>query len=119
MKDFNAILASCISTSLAGVLGVPLRDAIYLDLLTRFSVAEEQVSTRIGILLKVLEENFGQAATKAISKDIAKKLYSELHFDFANHVDFDLERYVDEAKRIALNSSGQESGRSSGASIVN
>jgi hypothetical protein len=112
MKDFNEILASCISTSLAGVLGVPLRDAIYLDLLTRFSVAQEQVPTCVEILLRVLEENFGQAATKAISKDIAKRLHSELHIDFANHPDFDLERYVDEAKRIALERSRQESGPS-------
>ena len=109
MKDFNGILASCISTSLAGVLGVPLRDAIYLDLLTRFSVAQEQVPTRIEILLSVLEENFGQAATKAITKDIARKLYSELHIDFVNHPDFfDLGRYVDEARRIVLEQAQQD-----------
>jgi hypothetical protein len=112
MKDFNEILASCISTRLAGVLGVPLRDAIYLDLLTRFSVAQEEVPTCIEILLRVLQENFGQAATKAISKDIAKKLYSELHINFADHPDSDLERYVDEAKRIVLDPCRQESGAS-------
>lgn len=109
MKDFNEILASCISSSLGGVLGVALRDAIYLDLLTRFSVAQEQVPARVEILLRVLEENFGQAATKAISKDIAKKLYSELHIDFANHPNFNLEHYVDEAQRIVLKPSRQES----------
>ena len=113
MNDFNEILASCISTSLAGVLGVPLRDAIYLDLLTRFSVAQEQVPTRVEILLRVLEENFGQAATKAISKDIVKKLYSELHIDFANQPNYNLEHYIDEARKtIALDLSRRESGAS-------
>jgi hypothetical protein len=53
--------------------------------------------------------NFGQAATKAISKAIAKKLYSELHIGFADYPHFNLGRYIDEAKRIALKLRQQES----------
>jgi hypothetical protein len=102
MKDFDEILFNSISDTLAAVLGVVYRDAIYMDLLTRFSIAKEHLPKRLDILSRVLEENFGLAATKAISKAIAKKLCSELYVEFTNPPDFNLESYVNRVRK-ALN----------------
>jgi len=105
MKDLNDTLFRCIDETLAGVMGLVVRDALYLDLLTKFSITREELPQHLESLLAILERNFGSGPTKAISKAIAKRLYSELQMNFADKSDFGLRDYVDEAKTILLKSS--------------
>jgi hypothetical protein len=73
--------------------------------LTKFSITREELPRHLESLLAILERNFGSGPTKAISKVIAKRLYSELQMNFADKSGFGLRDYVDEAKTILLKSS--------------
>lgn len=109
MKDFNEILCICINETLGGILGLVARDAIYLNLLSKFSVTREELPTHLDNLLAILEENFGQAATRTISRAIARRLYSEVQVDFIDRPEFNLDSYVREVKSISLKPSKLES----------
>jgi hypothetical protein len=102
MKDFDQTLFRCIDETMAGVMGFIARDALYLDLLTRFSVSRENLPLHIENLVGVLEKNLGPVPTRVISRTIAKRLYTELGIEFAEKSEFGLLEYVDEAKTILL-----------------
>lgn len=104
MKDVNDILFRCIDDTLAGVMGLVVRDALYLDLLTKYSVTREELPRRLESLLAILERNVGTGPAKAISKAIARRFYLELQMNFADKPNFGLRDYVDEAKTILLKS---------------
>ena len=99
MNRFNQTLLKSIDDTLAAVLGTPYRDAIYIDLTTRFSMTKEQFPERLSILLHVLIENFGVTATNAISKAIAKELCAQLETEFADNTYVTLESYIKQLKQ--------------------
>jgi hypothetical protein len=105
MKELNSVLFRCIDETLAGVLGLLGRDALYLDLLTSFSVTREELPRNLESLVAILQKNFGSSATKVISRAIAKRLYSEVQLQFEEKPDFGLLDYVGEAKTALLKSS--------------
>jgi len=98
VTDFDETVLNSINETLSAVLGVMYRDAIYMDLLTRFSLPKEKLPQNLPILSKVLEENFGQTTTHAITRAIAKRLYSELHLEMDDRENFGLDEYVQQAK---------------------
>jgi hypothetical protein len=106
-KDLNDILFKCIDETISGVVGLIVRDALYLDLLTSFSVTREELPRHLESLLTVLERNFGSGPTNAISIAIAKRLYSELHMNFTDRPSFGLIDYVNEVKTIKLKQDGE------------
>ena len=99
-RDLDQVLVKCVDEILGGVLGRRGRDFIYLQLLTRFSISKDDMPRHLADLLSLLEASFGTRATRTLSKHIAKRFYLELHIDFREHADFDLERYVIEAERL-------------------
>ena len=98
-ESFDELLLRCIDETLGGVLGLLVRDAIYLQLLTKFSITREQLPSHLGDFVTLLGSAFGPKATKTISKAIAKRLCFELHIEFVDREDFNLEQYVGQVKR--------------------
>jgi len=97
-ETFDETLLRCIDETLSGVLGLLVRDAIYLQLLTKFSVTKEQLPNHLDNFVALVGNAFGPKATKTISRAIAKRLCFELHIDFVDGEDFNLEKYVDQLK---------------------
>jgi len=87
-----------IDETLVEVLGSTVRDAMYLALLTKFSVTREEVAKHIDTFQTMLENSCGPRVTKVLSRAIAKRLYSELHLTFVQDPAFGLPEYVEEAK---------------------
>jgi len=94
-QDFNDLVFTCIDETLAEVVGVTIRDAIYFKEGRR----TEDLSRHIKGLFAILEKTLGPGLTRAISLTIAKRLYSELHISFAEKPNSDFVDYVEEAKR--------------------
>jgi len=98
-----------IDEALAGVLGINVRDAIYLALLTNFSVTREELPKHLDKFEQLLEDNIGQRAAKVIFRAIAKRLYSELNLTFSEEPTYSLTDYVMEAKLRTLKPSSDGS----------
>jgi hypothetical protein len=105
-QDFNDLVFRAIDQTLAEVLGVTIRDAIYFKEGRRM----EELSSHLKTLFMALERSVGAGLTRTIFLTIARRLYSELHISFAEKSNFGLVDYVEEAKRIVLEVS--ESGSS-------
>jgi len=91
-----------IDETLAAVFGFAVRDAVYLALLTKYSVTREEVAKRLSNFQKMLEIEFGQRGANVLSRAIAKRLYSELHLTFVEDPAFKLPEYVEAAKSKLL-----------------
>jgi hypothetical protein len=87
----------CIDETLAEVLGVTIRDAMYFKEGRR----AEELCSHIKSLSAILEENLGPGLTRIILLNVATRLCSELHVAFVEKPKFDLVDYVEEA-RIAV-----------------
>ena len=87
---------------MADVLGLTVRDAVYLRLLTKYSVTRDEVSKDLDTFQMMLEDSFGSVVAKVLSRAIARRLYSELHFTFVENQTFGLPEYVQEAKSKLL-----------------
>jgi hypothetical protein len=98
IQDFNGLVFRCIDDTLAEVLGVTLRDAIYF----REGRRSEELSSHIKSLFTILEKTIGPGPTRTVLLSIAMRLYSELHIAFAEKPNFDLVDYVEEAKSSVL-----------------
>ena len=88
--------------TLAEVLGVTIRDAIYFKDRRR----TEELASHIKSLSPALEKSIGPQLTKIIMVTIAKRFFSELHVAFAEKPNFDLIDYLEEAKNSVLDVSG-------------
>jgi len=87
-----------IDESLAAVLGLMVRDAVFLRLLTKYSLTREETPKHLDIFQTMLEDSFGAGTAKVLSGAIAKRLYSELHLTYTPNPAFGLSEYVEEAK---------------------
>ena len=87
-----------IDESLAAVLGLIVRDAVYLRFLTKYSLTRDEAPKHLDIFQTMLEDSFGPRAAKVLSRAIAKRLYSELHLAFTSNPAFGLPEYVEEAQ---------------------
>lgn len=96
--EFDGILVKCIQDTIGGVMGVRVRDVVYLELLERFSVTREALPRHLESLESVLEKALGPVATRTISRAIARRLCSELHIDFSDKPHFRLVDYVSEIR---------------------
>jgi len=105
LKNFDGLVFRCIDETLAGVMGLVARDTIYLDLLTNFSITRDDLPRHLDSLMAVFESRFGQSPTKALSRAIARRLYSELQMEFASSRELDLSEYVSEVRAILLDKS--------------
>lgn len=101
-QDFNDFVFRSIDETLAEVLGVTIRDAIYFKEGRR----TEELPSHIKSLSAILEKTLGPGLTRTILLTITKRLYSELHIAFSEKPNFDLVDYVEEAKRIVPDVSG-------------
>jgi hypothetical protein len=97
IQDFNDLVFGCIDETLAEVLGVTIRDAIYFKEGRR----TEELPSHIKRLSAILEKTLGPDLTKTILLTIARRLFSDLHIVFAERPNSDLVDYVEEAKRHA------------------
>ena len=91
-----------VDETLAAVLGFTVRDAVYLALLTDFSVTKEELPKHLDKFEQLLEHNFGERAAEVLSRSIARRLCSELKLSFVEHAGFGLPEYVAEAKSKLL-----------------
>jgi hypothetical protein len=107
MKNFDGLVFRCIDETLAGVMGLVARDAIYLDVLTNFSVTREDLPRHLDSLMAIIESRIGRGPARALSIAIVRKLYSELQMDFVDKPESSLPEYVCEAHTILLKKSSQ------------
>ena len=89
------------------MLGLIIRDAVYLRLLTKYSITREETPRHLDTFQTMLEDCFGPGAAKVLSRAIAKRLYSELHLTFTANPAFGLPEYVKEAKSKLLEMKSQ------------
>jgi len=104
------LVFKCIDETLAGVMGSLVRDALYLRLLTKYSLTREEIPQHLEIFDQILTDNFGPRAGGVLSRAIAKRLYSELQLPFVEYTELGLREYVTEAKAKLLDA---KSGRAS------
>jgi hypothetical protein len=98
----NDLVFKCIDETLAEILGVTIRDAVYFKEGRR----TEELPSHVNGLFAILEKNLGSEMTRVIVLTIARKVYSELRIAFTEKPNFDLVDYVEEAKSIAHDVSG-------------
>jgi hypothetical protein len=91
-----------VDESLAAVLGLKVRDAVYLRLLTKYSLTRDEIPRHLSTFQTMLEDSFGPHAAKVLNKAIAKRLYSELHLAFIENPTFGLPEHVQEAQSKLL-----------------
>jgi hypothetical protein len=87
-----------IDEALAGILGITVRDAVYLALLTNLSLTRDELPYHLDKFEQLLENTIGRRAAYVIFRAIAKRLYSELKLIFVAEPSFRLTDYVLEAK---------------------
>jgi hypothetical protein len=90
------IVFRCVDATLAEVLGVTIRDALYFKEGRR----AQELSSHIKSLSAILEENLGPELTRIILLAAARRLSSELHVAFVERPNFDLVDYIEETKSI-------------------
>ena len=87
-----------IDEALAGILGVNVRDSVYLALLTSLSLTRDEIPYHLDKFEQFLENTVGRRAAYVIFRAIAKRLYSELKLTFDANPTFRLTDYVLEAR---------------------
>jgi len=100
-----------VDESLAAVLGLKVRDAVYLRLLMKYSLTRDEIPRRLNIFQRMLEDSFGPHASKVLTKAVARRLYSELHLPFTEHPAFGLPEYIQEAQSKLLETKSQAAER--------
>jgi len=83
-------------------LGLNVRDAVYLRLLTKYSLTRDEIPKHLVTFQTMLEDSFGPRAAKVLSRAIARRLYLELHLAFVEHPAFGLPEYVEDANSMLL-----------------
>lgn len=83
-------------------MGFTVRDAVYLRLLTKYSVTREETPKHLDTFQAMLEDSFGSRASQVLGRVIAKRLYSELNLTFKEDTLIGLHEYVEEAKSKLL-----------------
>jgi hypothetical protein len=96
-------VARAIDTALSQIMGQPLLEAIYKHLKHHYDISSEEIPYHLPTIIRVLEEIFGAVGTKAIGSDVAKKLYNQLGLEFAEHSNYTLNDYIEEALKSLPN----------------
>ena len=96
-----------IDESLGAILGLVVRDALFLRLLTKYSLTREETPRHLDTFQTMLEDCFGPGTANVLSRAIAKKLYSKLHLTFTANPAFGLPEYLEEAKSKLLEMKSQ------------
>ena len=96
-RRLDGILFRCIDETLGGMIGLVLKDSIYLRMLTKFLVTRNELPAHIDQLVATMEEGFGERSTAIISRAIAKRLFAELRLQIPLESDLQLQDYVNVA----------------------
>lgn len=97
-RRFNDILLGSIDEAITGLLSRKVVEALYIYLQNACSIRKEEVPYRLEALSAVIDETFGLAGSRTVTKAIARKLYSKLALPFQDNTPRTLREYVDEAK---------------------
>jgi hypothetical protein len=96
-RRLDTVLFRCVDETLSGMMGLVVRDTIYLRILTKFLVTRDELPRHVDQLITVMEEGLGEKPTAVISKQIAKRLFSELRLKIPPGDSLDLKDYIKEA----------------------
>ena len=96
-RKLDGILFKCVDETLGGMMGLVVKDTIYLRVLTKFLVARDDLPAHIDDLISVMEEGFGEKPTALLTKAIAKRLFTELRLEIPAEGNLSLREYVNEA----------------------
>jgi len=87
-----------VDETLAGILGINVRDSVYLALLTSLSLTRDEIPYHLDKFEQFLESTVGRRAAYVIFRAIAKRLYSELKLTYVANPSFRLTDYVSGAR---------------------
>lgn len=97
-NDFDRLLVKVLDESFASILGEIPKRTLFSVLETNHTIVVNRIPERLVDFTLALETLFGAAATKAIVRIIARRLYSKLGLTYIDRPDWRLPDYVSEAR---------------------
>jgi hypothetical protein len=95
---FNGLLLESIDETLTALLSRGVVDSLYLHLQTVHSISRDEVPSKLGISVSILEGVFGVKGSRTICKAIARNLYTKLGLEFFDFPGRSFLEYVERAK---------------------